>query len=155
MVDRPAGSARLAVRADHAVVADLDGGHGDDLPRVGRIGQHFLISRHARVEDHFTDRGAQGIAAVLDQEQVVPLRELGHLRHVVRIAERMREAWPYIGHIQVGDVPGRHEPGTGEINYAFLFDFIDKLGYSGWIGCEYKPLTNTDAGVGWVRKYLS
>ena len=60
-----------------------------------------------------------------------------------------------ISHFHVADVPGRHEPGTGEINYAFLFDFIDKLGYSGWIGCEYKPLTNTDAGVGWVRKYLS
>ena len=60
-----------------------------------------------------------------------------------------------IPHMQLADNPGRHEPGTGEINYAFLFDFIDKLGYSGWIGCEYKPLTNTDAGVGWVRKYLS
>ena len=44
-----------------------------------------------------------------------------------------------IGHIQIADVPDRHEPGTGEINYAFLFDRIDRIGYQGWIGCEYTP----------------
>jgi hydroxypyruvate isomerase len=59
-----------------------------------------------------------------------------------------------IAHMQLADNPGRHEPGTGEINYPFLFEFIDKIGYSGWIGCEYKPLTTTDAGLGWIRKYL-
>lgn len=59
-----------------------------------------------------------------------------------------------IEHMQLADNPGRHEPGTGEINYPFLFDFIDKLGYSGWIGCEYKPLNATDAGLGWVKSYL-
>jgi hydroxypyruvate isomerase len=59
-----------------------------------------------------------------------------------------------IPHMQLADNPGRHEPGTGEIHYPFLFDFIDKLGYEGWIGCEYKPLSTTDAGLGWVRKWL-
>jgi hydroxypyruvate isomerase len=59
-----------------------------------------------------------------------------------------------IPHMQLADNPGRHEPGTGEINYPFLFDFIERLGYSGWIGCEYKPLTTTDAGLGWIRTYL-
>ena len=59
-----------------------------------------------------------------------------------------------IPHMQLADNPGRHEPGTGEINYAFLLDFIDKLGYTGWIGCEYKPSTTTDAGLGWAHKYL-
>jgi hydroxypyruvate isomerase len=56
-----------------------------------------------------------------------------------------------IGHMQLADNPGRNEPGTGEINYAFLFKFIDKIGYSGWIGCEYKPATTTDAGLGWLK----
>ncbi|MBM3343609.1 MAG: hydroxypyruvate isomerase [Betaproteobacteria bacterium] len=60
-----------------------------------------------------------------------------------------------IAHMQLADNPGRHEPGTGEINYAFLFEFIDKLRYGGWIGCEYRPLTTTEAGLGWVLDRLA
>jgi hydroxypyruvate isomerase len=59
-----------------------------------------------------------------------------------------------IAHFQVADNPGRHEPGTGEINYPFVFDFIDKLGYNGWIGCEYRPATTTLEGLGWLDSYL-
>jgi hydroxypyruvate isomerase len=60
-----------------------------------------------------------------------------------------------IAHMQLADNPGRHEPGTGEINYEFLFKHIDKLGYQGWIGCEYKPAAETTAGLGWVKPYLA
>lgn len=56
-----------------------------------------------------------------------------------------------IGHVQVADNPGRHEPGTGEINYPFLFDLLDRIGYAGWVGCEYKPRAGTTAGLGWMR----
>jgi hydroxypyruvate isomerase len=59
-----------------------------------------------------------------------------------------------IGHLQLADNPGRNEPGTGEINYPFLFGFLDKLGYSGWVGCEYKPAKGTVEGLGWLRPYL-
>ena len=59
-----------------------------------------------------------------------------------------------IRHMQLADNPGRNEPGTGEINYPFLFQFIDKLGYAGWIGCEYKPRGATIDGLGWVKPYL-
>ena len=59
-----------------------------------------------------------------------------------------------IAHMQLADNPGRNEPGTGEINYPFLFQFIDKLGYQGWIGCEYKPARTTTEGLGWARPYL-
>ena len=58
-------------------------------------------------------------------------------------------------HMQLADNPGRNEPGTGEINYGFLFEHIDRLGYDGWIGCEYKPAKTTDEGLGWVKPYLS
>jgi hydroxypyruvate isomerase len=58
-------------------------------------------------------------------------------------------------HMQLADNPGRHEPGTGEIHYPFLLRFIDKLGYDGWIGCEYKPLGETRAGLGWMAPYSS
>ena len=59
-----------------------------------------------------------------------------------------------IPHMQLADAPGRHEPGTGEINYSFLFGFIDGIGYPGWIGCEYRPKTTTLDGLGWIRPYL-
>jgi hydroxypyruvate isomerase len=59
-----------------------------------------------------------------------------------------------IAHLQLADNPGRHEPGTGEINYQFLFKHIDGIGYQGWIGCEYKPATNTVAGLGWMAKAI-
>jgi len=59
-----------------------------------------------------------------------------------------------IPHLQIADNPGRNEPGTGEINYPFLFQFLDNLGYEGWIGCEYKPKTSTVEGLGWLKPYL-
>jgi hydroxypyruvate isomerase len=68
------------------------------------------------------------------------------------LAKTMEANLSKIAHIQLADNPGRNEPGTGEINYPFLFDYIDKLGYSGWIGCEYKPKTETVAGLGWLPK---
>ncbi|NIC05502.1 hydroxypyruvate isomerase [Billgrantia bachuensis] len=57
-----------------------------------------------------------------------------------------------IAHVQLADNPGRHEPGTGEINYPFLFAHLDRLGYDGWIGCEYKPATTTQEGLGWLDR---
>jgi hydroxypyruvate isomerase len=59
-----------------------------------------------------------------------------------------------IAHMQLADNPGRHEPGTGEINYSFLLPYIDKIGYQGWVGCEYKPAGVTTAGLGWTKPYL-
>ncbi len=60
-----------------------------------------------------------------------------------------------IAHLQIADNPGRNEPGTGEINYPFLFGFIDRGGYDGWIGAEYKPAGATRAGLGWLKPYLN
>jgi hydroxypyruvate isomerase len=56
-----------------------------------------------------------------------------------------------IGHIQLADNPGRNEPGSGEINYAFLFKHLDRIGYRGWVGCEYKPAARTEDGLGWIQ----
>lgn len=58
-----------------------------------------------------------------------------------------------IGHIQVADNPGRHEPGTGEIHYPFLFRLLDALGYAGWVGAEYVPQSGTDSGLGWFAPH--
>ena len=65
------------------------------------------------------------------------------------IARSLQKHLPRIAHVQLADNPGRNEPGTGEINYPFLFRHLDTLGYRGWIGCEYKPRTTTMDGLGW------
>jgi hydroxypyruvate isomerase len=70
------------------------------------------------------------------------------------LATTISENIERIGHMQLADNPGRHEPGTGEINFPNLFRFIDEAGYAGHIGCEYKPLTTTEAGLGWIKPYL-
>jgi len=67
------------------------------------------------------------------------------------LAQTMETHLSRIGHIQLADNPGRHEPGTGEINYPFLFGHLDRIGYSGWVGCEYKPQAGTREGLGWMR----
>ena len=67
------------------------------------------------------------------------------------LARTIEKHLPRIAHMQLADNPGRHEPGTGEINYPFLFDHIDRIGYKGWIGCEYRPRTSTDEGLGWLK----
>jgi hydroxypyruvate isomerase len=69
------------------------------------------------------------------------------------LANTMTKHLARIGHVQLADNPGRNEPGTGEINYAFLFRHLDAIGYRGWIGCEYKPKTSTQAGLGWLQQY--
>jgi hydroxypyruvate isomerase len=71
------------------------------------------------------------------------------------LAKTLERLLPRIGHLQLADVPGRHEPGTGEINYGFLLAEIDRLGYRGWIGCEYIPLGDTVEGLRWARPYLA
>ncbi len=70
------------------------------------------------------------------------------------LAATMQKQLARIGHIQLADNPGRNEPGTGEINYPFLFAHLDRIGYDGWIGCEYKPATTTQAGLGWRQQLV-
>jgi hydroxypyruvate isomerase len=59
-----------------------------------------------------------------------------------------------IGHVQLADNPGRREPGTGEINFPFLLQHLDRIGYRGWVGCEYRPLGTTQEGREWAASYL-
>ena len=70
------------------------------------------------------------------------------------LTRTVRDHMARIAHLQLADNPNRNEPGTGEINYPNLFRFIDEAGYTGWIGCEYRPTGSTEDGLGWVKKYL-
>jgi hydroxypyruvate isomerase len=58
-----------------------------------------------------------------------------------------------IAHIQIADNPGRHEPGTGEISYEFLFRYLDEIGYDGYVGCEYNPSKDTQSSLGWLKQF--
>jgi len=70
------------------------------------------------------------------------------------VATKLRAYLPTgrVGHLQIAGVPERHEPDVGEVNYAYLFDVVDALGWDGWIGCEYRPKAGTSTGLGWLRR---
>jgi len=69
------------------------------------------------------------------------------------LIKRFEKFLPVIGHLQIAAVPTRGEPDEGEINYPAIFEAIDRSGYSGWIGCEYRPRTRTEDGLGWAKPY--
>jgi hydroxypyruvate isomerase len=69
------------------------------------------------------------------------------------LTRRLEQHLPVIGHLQCGAVPSRHEPDEGEVNYPAMFAAVDRLGYSGWIGAEYRPRARTEAGLGWGAAY--
>lgn len=102
----------------------------------------------------YLSRTAQA-AAILDEVGSDNLSIQYDLYHAQRmegeLANTIAKYLPHIAHMQLADNPGRHEPGSGEINYPFLFGHIDRLGYDGWIGCEYKPAAATADGLGWMR----
>ncbi|MGV3494073.1 MAG: TIM barrel protein, partial [Ramlibacter sp.] len=70
------------------------------------------------------------------------------------IAATLQRHLARIGHIQVADNPGRHEPGTGEIHFPFLFRHLDAIGYRGFVGCEYRPRAGTTEGLSWIQEML-
>ncbi|WP_170432647.1 hydroxypyruvate isomerase family protein [Ruegeria arenilitoris] len=67
------------------------------------------------------------------------------------LSRRLSALLPLIGHIQIASVPDRHEPGSGEIDYGYLLKFLDRVGWAGWVGCEYMPLATTDDGLVWIE----
>jgi hydroxypyruvate isomerase len=70
------------------------------------------------------------------------------------VAATIERLLPRIGHMQLADVPGRHEPGTGAIDFGSLLNHIDRIGYTGWMGCEYVPAGKTADGLAWTAPYL-
>ena len=101
----------------------------------------FFLSRTRQALDLIRDVGSKNLYVQYD---------IYHMQRMEgELANTIRAHLPQIAHLQLADNPGRNEPGTGEINYRFLFGFIDSIGYDGWIGCEYKPKAATVDGLGW------
>ncbi|MCC7097991.1 MAG: hydroxypyruvate isomerase [Rubrivivax sp.] len=103
-------------------------------------------------------RSAQALA-LIDEVGASNLRLQYDVYHMQRmegeLAATLQRALPRIGHVQVADNPGRHEPGSGEINFPFLFSWLDRIGYAGWVGCEYVPAAGTRAGLAWRERLLA
>jgi hydroxypyruvate isomerase len=107
------------------------------------------------VPDFYLHRTAEAVS-ILDEVGARNLSLQCDVYHMHRMGEPVAETiaryLPRIAHIQIADAPGRHEPGTGEIDFDTLLPFLDRIGHCGWVGCEYKPRGDTDAGLAWVRK---
>jgi hydroxypyruvate isomerase len=100
-----------------------------------------------------TDQAAAIIAAI-GPEKLGMQFDLYHCQVTEGdVVKRVEKHLPLIAHMQVADTPGRHEPGTGEVNWPFVFKTIDALGFRGWIGCEYRPAGETLAGLSWFAPY--
>jgi hydroxypyruvate isomerase len=126
---------------------------------LGRAGLRLLVEpiNTFDIPGFYLNRTAQA-AAILDEvgaDNAFIQYDLYHAQRMEgELAATFDRHQARIAHIQVADNPGRHEPGTGEVNFDFLFAHLDARGYAGWIGCEYRPATTTAAGLGWLRRHL-
>lgn len=106
----------------------------------------YLLTTQAQAHAVRTEVGASNLKVQMD---------LYHAQIVEGdLTEKLRRYFPHIGHVQVAGVPERHEPDTGEVNYAYLFRILDELRYDGWVGCEYRPAGGTAAGLTWLYRLL-
>jgi hydroxypyruvate isomerase len=129
---------------------------------AGELARHGMtlliepISTHA-VPGFYLNRSADALA-IIDEVGAINLKlqyDLYHMRIMGDdLAAAIEADLAHIGHMQLADVPGRHEPGTGEIDFPALFDLVDRLGYRGWIGAEYVPAGKTWESLAWAKNYL-
>ncbi len=106
----------------------------------------------------FLNRSADAMA-LIDELRPFDVKFQYDVYHMQRMEGELfatiQRLLPRIGHIQIADVPGRHEPGTGEINFPNLFRHLDAIGYSGWVGCEYVPRKSTGEGLVWSQGWIA
>lgn len=154
----PKGSERAALRATYlanlAWAAAQAAPHGIDIliePINTRDIPRFFLNRQDDAHEVIAEVGAANLKVQMD---------LYHCQIVEGDLARKIEAYlpgGAVGHLQIAGVPERHEPNLGEVNYPYLFELIDRLGYGGWIGCEYRPRVatpgGTSAGLGWFQTY--
>lgn len=106
----------------------------------------FFLSRTTEAIEIIEETGADNLYLQFDVYHVQVMQG-----DVVNNFDRHRE---HVRHVQIADNPGRHEPGTGELNFPFILSAIDDLGYRGWVSCEYAPSSSTEESLGWAREFL-
>lgn len=149
----PAGQDEAATRTVY--VANLRRA-ADHLAAIGATVMIEPINSRVDMPGYWLDTPAKAfdLLAEIGRPNVRVQYDIYHAQIMAGDLARTLEAnLGRIGHIQVADNPGRHEPGSGEINYAYLFTLLDRLGYTGWVGCEYKPKAGTEAGLGWFSDW--
>jgi hydroxypyruvate isomerase len=149
----PAGAERAALHATY--VANLK----QAAQRLAGEGMRLLIEplSERTVANCFLRSSAQAaqVVAEVAADNALIQYDLFHMQIMEgNLADTVERLLPKIGHLQLADVPGRNEPGSGEINFDFMLGHIDRLGYAGWIGCEYNPLGDTVEGLKWAQPYL-
>jgi hydroxypyruvate isomerase len=129
-------------------------------PRLAAAGIKLLIEpiNLRDIQDFHlsTTAHAERVLATVGSDNLYIQYDVYHMQvmqgDLVLTFERLRDR---IAHVQVADNPGRNEPGTGEINYGFVLPALERLGYDGYVGCEYKPKAGTSEGLGWMKPYRS
>ncbi|XP_078353609.1 putative hydroxypyruvate isomerase [Oculina patagonica] len=126
--------------------------------RLEECGITLLIEPISTIPGYFLTRTQQAIDLIkkVDHKNMkLQLDFFHHQRTNGNLTQTLIDSMPYLGYIQISQVPSRNEPDSdGEINYPFIFHQIAKLGYKGWIGCEYHPRGRTEDGLGWLAPYL-
>ena len=108
--------------------------------------------------DFYINTSAQAVDLInqIDHPNAFLLYDVYHMQIMEgNLSRNIKKLIDLIGHIQIADNPGRYEPGTGEINYPYIFNLLDEIGYKGWVGCEYKPSSTTIDSLGWIQEYLN
>ncbi len=126
--------------------------------RAAPAGVKLVIEpiNHRDMPGYFLNTQAQGAAVIeaIGRDRLGLQFDLYHVQITEGdISKRMEKHMPIISHMQIADVPARNEPGTGEIGWSYLFRRMDELGYTGWVGCEYRPAGDTVAGLSWRERF--
>lgn len=148
----PQGADRKACRASYLgslkLACDQAAGHGITIliePINTRDIPGYFLNRQDEAHAICEAVGARNLKVQMD---------LYHCQVVEGdVATKLRRYIADVGHVQIAGVPERHEPSIGELNYPYLFDLLDNAGYTGWVGCEYRPRGGTSAGLGWMAPY--
>ena len=124
--------------------------------KLGAVGIRLLIEpiNTYDIPGFYLNRTAQALEIIeaVGSDNLFVQYDIYHAQRMEgELANTIAKNLPRIAHIQLADNPGRNEPGSGEINYCWLFRHIDEIGYDGWIGCEYKPAAGTREGLGWIK----
>ncbi|PWL18408.1 hydroxypyruvate isomerase [Falsochrobactrum shanghaiense] len=110
------------------------------------------------VPDYFIETPEKAVKAIEEagQSNIALLLDIYHTVSMgLDPDEQIRKYAPSIAHVHIADFPGRHEPGTGTIDFASIRQTLDEVGYKGWLGCEYSPEGQTQAGLGWLKEAIS
>ncbi|MEP7157364.1 MAG: TIM barrel protein [Betaproteobacteria bacterium] len=130
--------------ADAGLTLNIEALNTQDVPG-------FLISNTRDAMRLIDEIGAENVMLQYDWYHMQIMEGSHRNAHINVLADTMRLLLPMIGHIQFGDVPGRHEPGTGDMDFAALFRHVDAIGYKGWVSAEYRPSGKTEDSLAWMK----